>query len=81
MVRKKDGICICTQQRLRSTHASAQSDQSSQATLWVADGPKRVQAGSEDSDAVRRLFVFVTNLSYGTLLNCDMLLVQVKIAL
>ena len=39
--REREFISACT---------SVQSDQSSQDTLWVSKGPKRLQADSEDSN-------------------------------
>ena len=38
---------MCAQQRLRSTWASTQSDQSSLCALWVANDPVLLQADSE----------------------------------
>ena len=40
---------LCTQRRLRSAWASAQSDQSSLCPQWVAKGPRFLHADSEDS--------------------------------
>ena len=39
---------VCTQQRLRSAWASAQSDQSSLCAKWVAKDPRFLHADSED---------------------------------
>ena len=41
---------LCAQRRLRSAWASAQSDQSSLCTFWVAKDPGFLHADSEDSD-------------------------------
>ena len=41
---------LCTQRRLTSAWASAQSDQSSLCAQWVAKGPSFLHADSEDSD-------------------------------
>ena len=41
---------MCTQRRLRSVLASAQSDQSSMCTQWVAKDPSFLHADSEDFD-------------------------------
>ena len=41
---------VCTQRRLRSAWASAQSDQSSLCAQWVAKDPRFLHADSEDSD-------------------------------
>ena len=41
---------LCTQRRLRSAWAFAQSDQSSQCAQWVAEDPMFLHADSEDSD-------------------------------
>ena len=41
---------LCAQRRLRSAWASAQSDQSSLCTQWVAKDPSFLHADSEDSD-------------------------------
>ena len=41
---------VCTQQRLRSASASAQSDQSSLCAQWVAKDSRFLHADSEDSD-------------------------------
>ena len=40
----------CTQRRLRSARASAQSEQFSLCVQWVAQDPSFLQADSEDSD-------------------------------
>ena len=45
---------LCAQQRLRWAWASAQSDQSSQCTKWVATDPSFLHADSEDSDQTGR---------------------------
>ena len=45
---------VCTQQRLRSAWASAQSDQSSPCTQWVARDPSFLHADSEDADQTGR---------------------------
>ena len=53
---------LCTQRRLRSAWASAQSDQSSLCTQWVAKDPSFLHADSEDSDQIgwmpRLIWVF-----------------------
>ena len=41
---------VCTQRRLTSAWASAQSDQSSQCAQWVAKDPSFLHADSKDSD-------------------------------
>ena len=41
---------MCTQRRLRSAWASAQSDQSSLCAQWVAKDPSFLHADSKDSD-------------------------------
>ena len=46
---------VCTQRRLRSTWASAQSDQSSLCTQWVAKDTSFLHADSEDSDQTGRM--------------------------
>ena len=45
----------CAQRRLRSAWASAQSDQSSLCTRWVAKDPSFPHADSEDSDQTGRM--------------------------
>ena len=57
MTNQRNGICA--QRRLGSAWASAQSDQSSLCTQWVAKGPSSHHADSEDSDQTRRLVGFV----------------------
>ena len=46
---------MCTQRRLRSGWASAQSDQSLQCTQWVAEDPWFLHANSKDSDQTGRM--------------------------
>ena len=46
---------LCPQRRLRSVWASAQSDQSSLCTQWVAKDPSFLHADSEDSDQTGRM--------------------------
>ena len=46
---------LCAQRRLRSAWASAQSDQSSLCTQWVAKDPSFLHADSKDSDQTGRM--------------------------
>ena len=46
---------LCTQRKPRSAWASAQSDQSSLCTLWVANDPSFPHADREDSDQTGRV--------------------------
>ena len=46
---------LCTQHRLRSAWASAQSDQSLLCAQWVAEDPMFLHADSEDSDQTGRM--------------------------
>ena len=46
---------VCAQRRHRSAWASAQSDQSSLSTKWVAKDPSLLHADSEDSDQTGRM--------------------------
>ena len=46
---------VCAQRRLRSAWASAQSDQSSLCTQWVAKDPSFLHADSENSDQTGRM--------------------------
>ena len=46
----KPAKLVCTQRRLRSAWASAQSDQSSLCAQWAAKDPRFLHADSEDSD-------------------------------
>ena len=46
---------LCAQWRLRPAWSSAQSDQSSLCTHWVAKGPRFLWADSEDSDQTGQL--------------------------
>ena len=46
---------VCTQRRLRSAWASAQSDQSLCCAQWVAKGPSFLHADSEDFDQTGRM--------------------------
>ena len=51
----KPTTCGCAQLRLRSTWASAQSDQSSLCAHWVDKDPSFLHADSEDSDQTGRM--------------------------
>ena len=46
---------VCTQRRLRSAWASAQSDQSSLCAQWVAKDQRFLHADSEDTDQTGRM--------------------------
>ena len=46
---------LCTQRKLQSALASAQSDQSSQCAQWVAEFPMFLYANSKDSDQTGRM--------------------------
>ena len=46
---------LCAQWRLRPAWSSAQSDQSSLCSHWVAKGPRFLRADSEDSDQTGQL--------------------------
>ena len=62
----KPTMWLCTQQRLRSAWASAQSDQSSLCAKWVAKGPSFLHADSKDSDQTgqmpRLIWVFARRI-------------------
>ena len=65
---------VCTQWRLRSAWASAQSDQSSLCTQWVAKDPSFLHADSEDSDQTewmpRLIWVFAGRKVILLVLSC-----------
>ena len=65
---------VCVQRRLRSAWATAQTDQSSLCTQWVAKDPSFLHADSEDSDQTgqmpRLIWVFAGRTAILMVLSC-----------
>ena len=70
---------IYAQRRLRSTYASAQSDQSSLCTQWVAKVPMFLQGASEDSHQTGRCPCwYEPSLEADVILSCGGSLIALK---
>ena len=71
---KKPTKWVCTQRRLESAWASAQSDQSSLCAQWVTKDPSFLHADSEDSDQTgwmpRLIWVFAGHTAILLDLSC-----------